>query len=257
MSWILSMIRRLAGVIGCSFLTFAEEGGFSNGTNCSLKPGRQPSIYSYGYIAVLFVGLTALLSSIALLLYQYLAITHGSRRCQRSVMGLWANGTRLRWDWNQLRFQTVFMVPEIVLSNVGVEKSKEEENTTDNEIEWITGSIGSRNRTYSSLARTNSTHNDGERVSWLGLLEALHGHELDLQKLNGNQKLPSGSDQSHPAVKFRKRTWDLISPDTIRPHAICSISDIAILARRLGMTWQDFRKYLYDFTTRVPFIITY
>ena len=246
------MIRYLAGIIGCRFLAFAEPGRFSDSASCLLEMRSQPPKYSYLSVAALIVGFTALLCSTALLVYQYLATTDGYRRCQPSIMGQWAKKTRLRWNWSQLRFETLFMVPEIVLCNGVAEETKEDmkkemgkgENTVDTEIEWITGSSESRNRTYSSLTTTKGINDDGELVCWLGLLGALHEHELDLQNLNGHQSLPSGSDQPRPAVKFRQKTWDLTSPHAIRPHAVCSTSDIAILARRLGMTWQDFRKYL-------------
>jgi hypothetical protein len=44
-----------------------------------------------------------------------------------------------------------------------------------------------------------------------------------------------------PAVIFRERSWDFQPPDVIRPLAKTTLSDIAVIARRMGMRWKDFR----------------
>jgi hypothetical protein len=44
-----------------------------------------------------------------------------------------------------------------------------------------------------------------------------------------------------PALVFRERSWDFQPPDVVRPFAKSTVSDIAIIARRMGMKWKDFR----------------
>jgi len=39
----------------------------------------------------------------------------------------------------------------------------------------------------------------------------------------------------------RQRSWDFMPPDVVRPFASISLSDIAILARRIGMEWTVFK----------------
>jgi hypothetical protein len=39
----------------------------------------------------------------------------------------------------------------------------------------------------------------------------------------------------------RRRSWDFVPPDVIRPFASITLSDIAILARRMGMVWNEFK----------------
>lgn len=57
-------------------------------------------------------------------------------------------------------------------------------------------------------------------------------------------RLPQNASLPTPvgaAIKLRERSWDFMPPEMVRPVAITSISDIAIIARRLGMRWVDFR----------------
>lgn len=46
---------------------------------------------------------------------------------------------------------------------------------------------------------------------------------------------------ARPGVIFRERSWDFMPPDIVRPFAVTNISNIGVMARRLGMTWTDFR----------------
>ncbi|MCJ1264955.1 hypothetical protein MMC22_004830 [Lobaria immixta] len=51
----------------------------------------------------------------------------------------------------------------------------------------------------------------------------------------------STSPVTKPGVISRERSWDFMSPEIVRPFAVTNISDIAVMARRMGMTWTDFR----------------
>ncbi|MCJ1392258.1 hypothetical protein MMC18_005125 [Xylographa bjoerkii] len=174
-------------------------------------------------------------------------------------MGPWARETCLRWRWKQFRFETVFTVPEIILWD-GVKEGSDFASRT----ETINGSTSSRDRTHvapvpnetpqiheekasgrNKLVFTNRTFRtldpQSELVCWLGMLEALHEHEADVIGLHVYDCPLPTPEQPRPAVTFRRRSWDFQSSDTIRPHAVSNIFDIAILVHRLGMTWQDFR----------------
>lgn len=65
-------------------------------------------------LTALLVSLVALLATTGQLLQQYFATADGYRRCQPSVMGLWARKTKLRWRWREFRFETIFSVPRII-----------------------------------------------------------------------------------------------------------------------------------------------
>jgi hypothetical protein len=64
-------------------------------------------------LTALVVSLIALFTTVGQLLQQYFATADGFRRCQPSVMGLWARRTRLRFRWREFRFETVFVIPRI------------------------------------------------------------------------------------------------------------------------------------------------
>lgn len=95
---------------------------------------------------------------------------------------------------------------------------------------------------------TTTTNKGDELICWLQLLEALHQNEWELQKLGYyNYQLNDRSTSREqgqlvrPAVRLRERSWDFMSPDIVRPVAITTVSDIATIARRLGMSWKTFR----------------
>ncbi|MCJ1290196.1 hypothetical protein MMC34_001732 [Xylographa carneopallida] len=174
-------------------------------------------------------------------------------------MGPGARETCSRWHWKQFRFETVFTVPEMILWD-GVKEGSDFASRT----ETINGTPSSRDRTHVApapnetmqiheekaagqrkLVFTNRTFRaldpQSELVCWLGMLEALHEHEADIERFNGYKCPLPTPEQPRPAVTFRRRSWDFQSSDTIRPHAISNIFDIAVLVHRLGLTWQDFR----------------
>ncbi|MCJ1367865.1 hypothetical protein MMC16_007001 [Acarospora aff. strigata] len=192
-------------------------------------------------IAALAVALTAFIATSGQLLGQYFATADGYRRCQPSVMGPWAKRTRLRWRWSQFRFETLFTTPEILLSSFDiVEKQRRVVDTPVDDLEWVLGSGESRERTMVTLPYVNS--GTDEMACWLPLLWSLHRHEWELLKLQCYTGRHPISRLVGPAVRLRERSWDFMPPDIVRPHAITNVSDIAVLVRRLGMTWKDFRK---------------
>jgi hypothetical protein len=80
-------------------------------------------------VTALVVSLVALLATTGQLLQQYFATADGFRRCQPSVMGLWAKKTKLRWRWREFRFETIFVIPRIVYGPVYQDLGKDGEIT--------------------------------------------------------------------------------------------------------------------------------
>lgn len=202
----------------------------------------KPPIDTNVAVVALAVALVALIVTSGQLLGQYFATADGYRRCQPSVMGPWAKRTRLRWRWSQFRFETLFTIPEIMIASfrLGPQQLRVGEPPIDGNSEWVTGSPAS-----SKKMMIIPSYNDGMRdelVCWLPLLRSLHVHEWELQRLGCYMEHTSSLLRAGPAVRFRERSWDFMSPDMVRPHAVTNVSDIAVLARRLGMTWGDFRK---------------
>ncbi|KAI9878079.1 MAG: hypothetical protein M1830_001990 [Pleopsidium flavum] len=184
-------------------------------------------------VAALAVALVALFAASGQLLGQYFATADGYRRCQPSVMGPWAKRTRLRWRWSQFRFETLFTTPEILFLSFSIDQHhRRVPKTSSDDIEWIMGSPTSQEKTMVVSPYVDSRTD--EMVCWLPLLRSLHRHEWELQRLgcyNGRQ--PS-VQLAGPAIRFRERSWDFMPVDIVRPHAITNVSDIAVLARRLG-----------------------
>ena len=194
-------------------------------------------------ITALTISLCALTLTLGQLLGQYFATADGYRRCQTSVMGPWAKRTRLRWRWGQFRFETLFTTPEIVLEPYYMDQNRHRiaVNKTNEQIEYISGSPASRINTMAvSLVVKN---NSDELACWLPFLESLHKNELELHDHECyNFELPRERQQLvGPAVRFRERSWDFMPPDILRPLAITTVSHIAVMARRLGMSWLVFR----------------
>ncbi len=180
------------------------------------------------------------------MLNQYRATCERYRKCQYYVMGPWAKQTHLRWRWDQLRFETLFTAPEILLAEFRINQSKERvtASLTDDRVECISGSELSlfNTMTYDGDAEERSS----DFASWLLLLGSLHSNERELKRY-GCYSLPalSGNQNSQrqlvgPAVRFHELSWNSMPRESVHPSAVTSVSDIAIIARRLGMTWQVF-----------------
>ena len=93
-------------------------------------------------LAAIAIALCAMLISSGQLIGQYFAAAEGYRRCQLSVMGLWAKCTRLRWRWRHFRFETLFTIPEISLTTFHVDQNQQSiaAISTSDRLEHISGS---------------------------------------------------------------------------------------------------------------------
>ena len=69
----------------------------------------------------LAIALVALVIAIGQILQQYWSTADGARRCQPSVIGLWARETNWHFRWSELRYEVLFKTPHIVIPD-GSEK---------------------------------------------------------------------------------------------------------------------------------------
>jgi hypothetical protein len=140
----------------------------------------------------------------------------------------WVTKIRRRWRWREFRFETVYITPEIFMTATTSDR-------TDQIL--ITGEETSRWLTMVLIASSPLIVRHGnDTVCWVPLL-----HQIHLADARAGASKTLGI--SLPALSFKERSWDFQLPDIVRPLAICSLSDVVVIARRLGMRWKDFRPF--------------
>ena len=184
---------------------------------------------------------------------QYLSTADGYRRCKASLVGHWAHKVRLRWRWRQMRFESMFTTPDIFLSSCRYNEQQGIilEGKGDG-LEWI-AIPNTHNKFYHDVlnkAKPRATTKELDQnyrlpesqdlACWLYLLESLRVNEVQRQG-SGLYTSPNGTEFFSPACRLRERSWDLMAPELVRPLARTTVSDIAIIVRRLGMTWRTFQ----------------
>ncbi|MCJ1458891.1 hypothetical protein MMC28_009267 [Mycoblastus sanguinarius] len=206
----------------------------------------------------LAVALVALITTISQVLGQFLATADGYRRCQPSVMGRWAKLTHRRFRWSEMRFETMYTTPLFGLfpymPGRPLSQKMDAQGRTTPHVQ-LDGSAYAMKVTYCEPSGYNSTT---ELASWVKLVEALHGNSRETLKLFGNttsenegkevikstekevEQVVGPSSYLIPDIKIQKRSWDFVPPEVIRPLAMVTVSDIAVMARRLGMVWKQF-----------------
>lgn len=139
-----------------------------------------------------------------------------------------------------------FSTPHILLAAFSIDQLAQRVAATsvDGIVEFISGSKKSRARTLKNYQ--GGKMEGGEFTGWLPLVEKLHQNESKLQRYGCYDQEPQTGDQKPhdplvgPAVRLHGTSWDILPPETVRPSAITTVSDIAILARWLGMSWEEF-----------------
>ena len=223
--------------------------------------------------AALAIALVALFTTVGQLLQQYFATADGYRRCQRSVMGEYARKTRLQWRWSEFRFETLYTTPEIFLAGqgspnrvgqvllTGSEKSREKSlvplSSMENEEavmlvvnfqgQFQMSRVQGEQPTPTPSKKQGGTYR-GEMACWVPFLHWIH--EKTAVSLDNHTSIATQSTHPTelapnnvrlPGIIFRERSWDFQPPDVVRPLAKTTLSDIAVIARRMGMKWKDFR----------------
>ncbi|RDL40064.1 Uncharacterized protein BP5553_00043 [Venustampulla echinocandica] len=224
--------------------------------------------------AALGIALVALVTAFGQLLQQYLATADGFRRCQKSVMGEYARKTHRRWRWSEFRFETLYTVPEITMVGDGAPSRAGQVVLTGTELTRekslvpmgimiggdsmiISKNTGSWNlrrvkledghgqsQTWLVKAPKQNIEDRGEMACWVPFLHWIHESTRVALK-DHNPQFESVNfpppDTRAPAIVFRERSWDFQLPDVVRPLAKSTLSDIAVIARRMGMKWKEFR----------------
>ncbi len=228
----------------------------------------------------LVISLVALIVALLQVIQQYTATADGFRRCQASVMGDWAALTKRRFRMSELRFETVFAVPVIFLKNSTRETAPFHGRaiiTIDGTAESIRGTLMSHavdasppssepapgettaietaapnfvRRPLASLWKMNNRikpsskrqsefgamSTDNDLVSWNHLLAT-----LQLSERTFANHINSGfKPDLEPAIQISNRSWDFVPPEVVRPYAVTTAGDIAIIVQRLGMSWKKF-----------------
>ncbi|KAJ5377527.1 uncharacterized protein N7496_004936 [Penicillium cataractarum] len=208
--------------------------------------------------SALAIALVALLIALCQLLQQYFATADGYRRCQKRVMGPWASRTRLHFRKSEFRFETLFTTPEIYLTGDGapgkfgefiIDGSPESRRRTFTpthafQSEVYTRGLPAWNRAWSSHtgdAHPGSGRFNDDVVCWLPFLYWIHNTSEAAMPPEQRHTFGPPLRVRIPALVFRERSWDFQPPDVVRPFAKSTVSDIAIIARRMGMKWKDFR----------------
>ncbi|CZR51057.1 uncharacterized protein PAC_00932 [Phialocephala subalpina] len=223
--------------------------------------------------AALAIALVALVTAVGQLLQQYFATADGYRRCHKSVMGEYGRRTRLHWRWREFRFETLYTTPEIFLvgdgspSRIGqvlLTNSKdsrerslvpdggmevdelflEDQNDYQTVYQLGVGQGESGAKKNKKKTKKQSGTYRGEMACWIPLLHWIH--EKSGGSLTPEEKFrdPEGTPPPKrrlPALIFRERSWDFQPPDVVRPLAKTTLSDIAVIARRMGMKWKEFQ----------------
>lgn len=206
--------------------------------------------------AALAVALVALLGTLGQLFQQYFGTADGYRRCQASVVGPWAGRTRLKFRWSQFRFETLFTVPHIILRRA-LWVSAETPECPYEDGGWILGRPPTdKNAGEVNLLISGNAADTPELVTWLRFLRSLQwthkkmtlefgkvrGARFEFDQEANDLKLIEYENRnlSLPIVKFEERSWDFMPPDVVKPFARISVSDLGVLARRLGMEWDRF-----------------
>jgi len=90
----------------------------------------------------------------------------------------------------------------------------------------------------------------GEQAGWVGLLQQLHESYNALEELFYQRPMPSVDHKGNtfpsaplavPHVVVLSRSWDFVPPGLVRPLAQCKVSELALLAYRLGLQWKQFQ----------------
>lgn len=192
--------------------------------------------------AALAVALTALVIAVGQFLQQVIT-AEGYRRCQRSVLGDWAAGTRLVWRWSQFRFEVKFVTPAIVLrTNVKAEISSLPEKTKHQPTIRPVVPVDHTGRSAMSIPAKSDENTD--LVGWISLLKRIELLQqsvweemgaIDYEKL----KITPNDIVLSPALDPREWSWDFMPPEVVRPLATTTVGTLAVLAHRMGMVWRD------------------
>ena len=108
-------------------------------------------------------------------------------------------------------------------------------------------SLSTKDRFARMDSDSNSLQLENESVTWIPLLRSLHGYSssLRLGGLSVFQDASSGSLRHGrvlvPAVRLRKQSWDFMPSEVMKPYAVTTVRDLAVMVQLLGLQWTSFK----------------
>lgn len=151
----------------------------------------------------------------------------------------------LRWRWKEFRFETTFVIPRIRYGPIPVDlQLKGDKFAVHADSCFLNYSDESLK---SSMTKPGWNTYEGRKyydsdqlACWVPLLIQLHMQGKDAIA-SYSQRLELKSDDTViPFIQIIRKSWDFMPPEVVRPVASTTVSDIAVMARRLGMSWKTF-----------------
>ena len=137
------------------------------------------------------------------------------------------------------------MIPHLLLAEFRVDQDQQRVAgfSTSDEVQFFTASE------ESDVAVSNVLGDEQKRssrsVCWLSLLEILHRNEAELKRYGCySQQQNTQCRLVSPAMRLREMSFNLKPPDNAQVSAVTTVHEISLIARRLGMSWEDFNPEL-------------
>ncbi|KAK0653151.1 hypothetical protein B0T16DRAFT_320581 [Cercophora newfieldiana] len=216
-------------------------------------------------IAALVISIAAFVVSILQALQQYYSSARGYSSCGPKVIGKWAAFRHRRFLWYEFRFEVEFLTPVIFIARPdntrGPMGSTERSKITvlDGSKESYEGACvlsqkeleEEERRKLSEPGRVHTA--DNERATWLDLLMAVEGMEVESRDWQGryldSEKRVEDSDVHWPpqgagaghtltvCIQRKKKSWDTVPDNVPKPYATTTIAHMVELSAMLGVYW--------------------
>ena len=200
-------------------------------------------------VVALVVALIALLVTVSQLLGQLFATAEGSRKCSRSVIGHWSTLTTWKWHWSEWRFETIFASPELYLGTPFEYGPRSIDSAfpcgsrnirVPNKIVEV-----SQGQPWELLGMDDNALNPFRQrfrfSGWTALLSDLHELAAKHHGRSTMRRCRDSDSTSWPGMQLRHVSWDSMPSDVVSPVALTTLGDIAVLARRMGISWKTFQ----------------
>ncbi|CZT02194.1 probable Modin [Rhynchosporium agropyri] len=216
----------------------------------------------FGFTA-LIVSLVALVTTVMQVLQQYFSSAEGYRRCAESVMGQWAQGTKRKLRFKELRIEVTFETPVIFVAPPTNTRGP----IAGKDIHYILGTDESYANTRVPLPQvqraaeveaTSRVHTaDDEKASWVNLLSALQLKEQQSRawdqewrtKTPPREGFTKLKDPLYPlavGLQYKTRSWDFIPTSITKPYATSAICHLVEMMAMLGLYWKVFDQSIWN-----------
>ncbi|CAG8972634.1 hypothetical protein HYALB_00005403 [Hymenoscyphus albidus] len=233
----------------------------NNGGNATNAKGFDAINQNVFGLTALIVSLVALVTTVLQVLQQYFSSAEGYRRCAKSVMGDWSQGTHRRLVWREFRVEVVFETPVILIAHPTNTKGP----IHNRPIHYIDGTDESyqntrvlkpddeKNASDKTVGRVHTA--DDERASWVTLLSALQTAEASSRRwdeLERNKappkipRIPLAEHQIAVGLQRKTRSWDFIPSSITKPYATTAICHLVEMMAMLGVHWKVFDQIMWN-----------